>query len=144
MGQRAESENDKRVSHVEQVVRHYSRVPGYSGSEPDYEADIVDFLTDLQHFCTGVGLDFDEVNETAKRHYEHEVKDLARCDDCRRVWATGDLVRINDFWDRVNAGEIMPSGQCPSCGALCHLGVPEEHLDQDIGRTAEKEEEDNG
>ena len=137
------AENSERTNRVERMIRHYSRIPGYKG-EPDYEADVIDLLTDLRHFCAAAGLDFDQFNETAKRHHEHETKDLARCDDCGKLWATAELARIDDFWDRVNAGEIMPSGQCPSCGALCHLVVLGGRPDQDTCRTAEKGEEDNG
>jgi len=27
---------------------------------------------------------------------------------------------IHDIWERVEPGEVMPSGECPDCGALCY------------------------
>ncbi len=119
MNEDPKESNSSRAERVERLVRNYCRTPGYDG-EPDYEADIVDLLADLRHFCAGAGLDFDELDERAKRHYVAEKKDLNRCNNCGKLWTTDQLERIDDFWDRVNAGEIMPSGQCPDCGCLCH------------------------
>lgn len=42
------------------------------------------------------------------------------CQNCGRAWDAGDLKIIEDFFDRVNTGEIVPSGECPECGYLCH------------------------
>ena len=74
MDQEAETSNSRRAKRAERTVRHYSRVPGYKG-EPDYEADIADFLTDLRHFCAGAALDFEEMVERSRRHYEAERKE---------------------------------------------------------------------
>lgn len=46
---------------------------------------------------------------------------LARCQDCTRVCAEENLEEIQDLSIRVDAGEPMPAGQCPACGALCQL-----------------------
>ena len=74
MNRQTETKNSERVSHAERTVRHYSRISGYRG-EPDYEADVIDLLTDLRHFCTGGGLNFDELYETSRCHYEAERKE---------------------------------------------------------------------
>jgi len=74
MSQQTETRNGERASRAERAVRHYSRIPGYTG-EPDYEADVADLLTDLRHFCAGAGLNFDELYETSRRHYEAERKE---------------------------------------------------------------------
>jgi len=105
---------------AERLVRNYSRTPGYQG-EPDYEDDIVDFLTDLRHFCAGRSLDFEELDEGAERHCVAERREgVHRCAGCGTLWATDELERIDDLQDRVDPGEIMPSGRCPDCGAPCH------------------------
>lgn len=43
-----------------------------------------------------------------------------KCDNCgwRGTQSQTDL--IDSIWERVDPGEIMPHGQCPKCGALCH------------------------
>jgi len=46
---------------------------------------------------------------------------LARCQDCTRVCAVENLEEIRNLDMRVEAGEPMPAGQCPVCGALCQL-----------------------
>ena len=43
-----------------------------------------------------------------------------KCENCS--WS-GDFTEqdvIDNLYDRVAGGEIMPSGQCPECGSLCH------------------------
>jgi hypothetical protein len=43
------------------------------------------------------------------------------CQNCRKPFADHDLDEItHGIWERVSPGEIMPSGECPNCGALCH------------------------
>ena len=44
------------------------------------------------------------------------------CANCGRTFSREEpLQPIERFWQRVEAGEIVPSGQCPDCGALCYL-----------------------
>jgi uncharacterized membrane-anchored protein len=44
------------------------------------------------------------------------------CQDCNKLWREEDLVLpIKDIFQRVLPGEPMPSGECPECGALCHV-----------------------
>lgn len=45
----------------------------------------------------------------------------SRCSNCKRLFHTAELKKIKNVEDRVAAGEPMPSGDCPKCGALCHL-----------------------
>lgn len=55
-------------------------------------------------------------------------------DDDRRVacancgWTGTELAAepVRDFWSRVYPGEVCPAGDCPKCGALCHLEQAEE------------------
>ena len=42
------------------------------------------------------------------------------CQGCEKAWAVEQLLPINDLHDRVAAGEIFPSGECPDCGSVCH------------------------
>ena len=74
MDRKAEPGNAHRAKRAEQIVRHYSRVPGYRG-QADFQADITDLMTDLRHFCAGSGLDFDKMVERSKRHYTAERKE---------------------------------------------------------------------
>ena len=44
------------------------------------------------------------------------------CARCGRTFPKGESLHpINDFWERVEAGDIVPSGECPECGGLCYL-----------------------
>jgi hypothetical protein len=44
------------------------------------------------------------------------------CQNCRKVFADYELeeIGLGGFWERVQQGEIVPSGECPECGSLCH------------------------
>jgi hypothetical protein len=44
-----------------------------------------------------------------------------QCGNCGTIWSKHQLKDIQDYNDRVSPGEIVPSGECPECGALCHL-----------------------
>ena len=46
--------------------------------------------------------------------------ELARCDNCKRVYPVGALVEAADLDQRVDPGGPVPAGECPSCGALCY------------------------
>lgn len=46
---------------------------------------------------------------------------LAECDNCAEVHPQGKLAIIRDYETRVSADEVAPAGECPTCGALCHL-----------------------
>src|SRR3990167_2422848 len=41
------------------------------------------------------------------------------CQNCGKAWNVDDLLPIRDIYERVAAGEPMPAGECPDCGALC-------------------------
>jgi len=45
-----------------------------------------------------------------------------RCDNCGRHWDQCELQAIKNYFQRVEPGSIVPSGQCPDkdCGALCY------------------------
>jgi len=43
-----------------------------------------------------------------------------RCDNCGVEWDLEDLQPIKDLHQRVDPGGVMPSGECPDCGALCY------------------------
>jgi hypothetical protein len=47
---------------------------------------------------------------------------MAECQNCDWKGTEDEVVpEIKDLWQRVEAGEIMPVGECPECGALCHF-----------------------
>jgi hypothetical protein len=49
-----------------------------------------------------------------------EREDKHSCSDCGRTFTEDQLGETHNIWERVSPGEIMPSGECPKCGALCH------------------------
>lgn len=48
------------------------------------------------------------------------MKKQSQCQNCDLIVDDDQLEAITDIMQRVAPGEHMPSGQCPSCGALCH------------------------
>ena len=44
------------------------------------------------------------------------------CQNCGEKFRDDQLEEIGSggFWERVQPGDIVPSGECPNCGALCH------------------------
>lgn len=64
--------------------------------------------------------------------YKGESVSYVACDNCDWEGDDDDLAQIDDIFERVEPGEIMPAGQCPNCGSLCHAesrhgGVINEH-----------------
>jgi len=48
------------------------------------------------------------------------------CQNCGSAFpAERELPAVQALGQRVSPGELMPSGECPECGALCHLEAPE-------------------
>jgi len=46
------------------------------------------------------------------------------CDNCGHDWSNDQLKPIRDLHQRVAPGEAMPAGECPECGAVCHVRKP--------------------
>lgn len=46
---------------------------------------------------------------------------VAVCDNCRLYCLVSELDPIRDLDQRLDAGGVVPAGQCPSCGALSYL-----------------------
>lgn len=43
------------------------------------------------------------------------------CQNCGRKWREDQLEEItHGYWERVSPSELVPSGECPKCGAVCH------------------------
>jgi hypothetical protein len=42
------------------------------------------------------------------------------CDNCGGEFWNKRLHEIDDLWQRITPGGVVPSGQCPSCGCLCY------------------------
>jgi hypothetical protein len=45
---------------------------------------------------------------------------FCQCNDCGAVHEAKDLEPIQNFWQRVSPGNMMPAGECVICGALCY------------------------
>lgn len=41
-----------------------------------------------------------------------------QCADCNWQGSSWDAEYIEDIYDRVSPGDVMPWGQCPDCGSL--------------------------
>lgn len=48
----------------------------------------------------------------------------SKCDNCGWTGADSGMANIKDFFQRVEPGGIVPSGECPDCGALCYPHEP--------------------
>ena len=46
------------------------------------------------------------------------------CQNCDGIFKARELKEITDIFERVDPGEVMPAGECPNCGALCHNEAP--------------------
>jgi hypothetical protein len=53
--------------------------------------------------------------------YEVETDPQTGCGNCGWAGRQSQLKPIQDIFERVAPGEIMPAGECPECGALAHL-----------------------
>jgi hypothetical protein len=56
---------------------------------------------------------------------------ISRCDNCQSIWDENELCEISKYFERVEAGGTVPSGECPECGALCYLTKPEKIMAQE-------------
>ena len=67
---------------------------------------------------------FEEVSplqNSGKSMHEHSSS-VHACASCGQTYPPEQpLQPIEHFWQRVEAGDVVPSGQCPDCGGLCYL-----------------------
>ena len=51
------------------------------------------------------------------------------CDNCGTIWHGDSLLDIQDYFQRIEAGGVVPSGECPDtkCGALCYPSNSGDH-----------------
>jgi hypothetical protein len=49
------------------------------------------------------------------------TQEISECQNCEAKFPQNRLKPIKDLAQRVVAGESMPSGECPECGALCQV-----------------------
>lgn len=47
-------------------------------------------------------------------------KEVVSCSNCEWEGSPDEVNDIKDILMRVLPGEIMPYGECPECGCLCH------------------------
>jgi hypothetical protein len=55
------------------------------------------------------------------RHDPQEAVPTVECDACDWRGTNADLNEATRLWERVDENGPMPSGECPSCGALAYL-----------------------
>jgi len=51
------------------------------------------------------------------------------CENCGETFDARLLHDIEDLEKRISPGEIVPSGQCPDCGTVCHIAKDKEAID---------------
>ena len=42
------------------------------------------------------------------------------CDNCGGLYAADEINPVKDLEQRIEPGGVVPSGECPKCGALCY------------------------
>jgi hypothetical protein len=52
------------------------------------------------------------------------------CDNCGKKWDKENVVYAFDLQQRIDPGGIMPTGECPDCGALCYPDKAPENQSQ--------------
>lgn len=67
-----------------------------------------------------------------------DVGELHQCGNCEAYWPFESLNDIHKLYERVQPGEIMPSGECPKCGSLCHPVGSDETEEEDDGEETGK------
>ncbi len=60
---------------------------------------------------------------------EEEKEPIDVCDNCEKEWKREMLCEIKGYFQRVEPGGVVPSGECPACGALCY---PKEPVDRSL------------
>ena len=45
----------------------------------------------------------------------------SQCGNCDSIWTCDELNKTKDLNQRLTPGDLVPSGECPDCGALCYL-----------------------
>jgi len=68
-----------------------------------------------------VSFDTEALAQAHASDYAKDIFTLSVCQNCEKMHSDQTLEENKDFDQRVSPGEICPSGQCPDCGAVCHL-----------------------
>jgi hypothetical protein len=85
----------------------------------DLESGLQESLSDGIERHTNGG--FGEVWIVRTREDVEQAANEHRCDNCKQHFAEEDLINpIPDLQERLEPGSIVPSGECPLCGALCY------------------------
>lgn len=92
----------------------------------DDEKQVADLLCDLMHLLDRMPAyygTFADNLDRARGHYEAETgKREAECQaGCGWAGPVTALNEVKHLHQRVGAGEVMPAGECPACGAVAHL-----------------------
>ena len=58
-----------------------------------------------------------------------EAEPIDVCDNCKKKWRRGMLCEVKDYFQRIEPGGVVPSGECPKCRALCY---PQEVVDRSL------------
>jgi len=53
-------------------------------------------------------------------HHSSTNYPICKCQNCGSLFEESSLKPIEHLFERVAPGEVMPNGECPKCGAVCH------------------------
>jgi hypothetical protein len=56
-----------------------------------------------------------------------------KCENCHWTGDADDCGELQNIHERVEPGEIMPYGECPECGCVCHEHFTYTHPDDRCG-----------
>lgn len=86
--------------------------------------DQADFLEVIEGIETTHAPDEQSVYQCHKCGSEGVIVTIVqprKCANCDRLWNKDELEPIHKIEERVDEGEVMPSGECPACHALCYI-----------------------
>lgn len=134
--------NKERADRGWSIFQYYREHCSYEG-EPDKDI-IPDVLADLMHHCdqSDPHISFDDALRVASMHHDTEVLEESACPDCgtprtgdvcdecldntestcqncSSQFKDDDLLPVKNILDRLQPGDIFPSGECPKCGCFC-------------------------
>src|SRR5262245_34822089 len=84
-------------------------------------------VTGTLDYCLGYYDGFSHVSSGISAVDPVAAGEVGTCDsssqECANrgsTWEDGDVKPIVDYFERVELGGTVPSGECPACGALCY------------------------
>lgn len=107
--------------------KNSSAIPRYDDEQlGDFVAELTAIAATMWQYRTGLSIDSDrrtDFGELLDKFFTGELdapEKLFVCQNCESRWAEEELNEVKDLAERVAPGELVPAGECPECGAVCH------------------------